>query len=292
MKKVFLYIFIVFSMFFLSACHSDYVTLYQKPCDYSRWSDDNNSAAFVLLTKATLAPTGLATFPDGGMPKPVYSDIALYLYKNDSKKIERLIDLNDLKPPEYIIPYCGKYKLKIIFVNNDLIYYHIHSRQDRIPEDVKNKYNNYFSYNIKTKKIQIIDKKLFDALYTVPTSRSEIHRELEYNYAQQKGVREILSKISTKERGLEIQEIYPSSNNEYMMYIIEKEGSALSRQMITEQILPILSKEEKLDMLDKIKKKKEAVQEKAKEKDWRFNDKDASKYCEYLDRYKSLLNSP
>ncbi|MBE9510671.1 MAG: hypothetical protein IMY71_07325 [Bacteroidetes bacterium] len=264
----------------LSSCHSKYINIKNEICRDPVWNDNKTAVAFVSLKTVYRKPVGIARFPDGGMPKFEYSDLNLYSYNIIDKQLIKAINFNDLVDNFY--PYAPNYRVKIAFTDS-LVYYYFGETSLKwfhIDSLSKVKYSKYYLLNINTNKINEIDTAVFNSVYqktkdSNKISSGEIHM--------------MLSELPFTERDLEIQNLYPLSDKDYIDYIIYMEGNPLTRELIVKQIIPQLSKKQIQHALQKMDRYKDKLDEKAKSSvNYKDNCKKSNYDKYYEETYKKL----
>lgn len=284
--------FIIFLTF--SSCHSTYLNI---STDYSykyAWKSDSSKFAFVAINRIYRMPAGIAKFPDGGMSKTEYFDIALYYYDLKNEKLNRIVDFKD-----YFILYPGKNKYQYIDLafDDSLIFYklsnpsafdiitakrHVHSDKDSIKlMRIIDKVSEINACNIKNKKIIPFN--------SLPSNIVWADRK-SYNFL--KDIRKnLLKKISYSDWGINLKNIYLQSEKKYENYIVYKEGNELMRNAVLEQIISQYQEEKILKIINRMKKHKKELEEKAASSVNYKNNVKKDAYNEYYSKTTKILKN-
>lgn len=256
----FKWLFVLFITAFLSSCsYSPYINL-----DYKIfWGDkaNNNQTAFAFLAtkKAYYRPKGIATFPDGGTAKYVFSNVSLYLFTKNDTVIKKIADLNDLasiignNETDWRIRIALTdsflfYKITPV-ISEDLIIKEQYSQtQKQNALQVLKKYKQARKINIVTGKIQIVDSVSFN-------------KALEESVKPDISFRKIIYNLPAKKLGFNIKKIVPAEDDIYMDQIIYLKGNEFTRKAIMEQIIPKLTNEQIEKMLQKIEGHKNELEQ-------------------------------
>ena len=249
----------------LTSCtHSDFLVSSIKNSYDVVWDKDSTAFTFVSIEKIFRPATGLAKFPDGGISKTVFYRVAVYHYNVKNNTLTQIGEYQN-------IGFMGEISIRAlrIIVNNTSVFYKLPAisnyqinkayrfavnQKDSIKisknlEQAKHAYQ----YNFKTKTISIFDTTLFIKLDTLPQI---IHG----NNAEDKYIKT----ITLTKRGVFLKDIYPQSMRMYKKYILEGKGSKDIRDAIVEQEFPKLSNKEIKNLMDKMAKFKQNLEEKSK----------------------------
>lgn len=285
----------MFIVLFLSSCSSKYLTLSTGYSDSMPLSDNNSTFAFVTINKLYKMPIGIAKFPDGGTTTKVYYDVALYYYDIAKGKLNRIVDLNDIRA---LYPKDIDYVSIKLALNNSIIYYKINeprqreieyskkyarSEEEKLKLDKAIKYvSKIHAYNIKTKESLVVK--------SLP-SNVEWYKK---NYKQRKLLKSnYLTKLSYSDWNIILKDIYPQSQKTYMQYIIQKEQGHIL-EAVYEQIVPSFDKEDidyilaemddrKKELYDEYKNNSDGVYQESLKRD-KYN-----KYVEYIEKTRNKL---
>lgn len=223
---------------FLTGCYSDGLFLNYDIYPGARWNNDHTHVVFVASRQAFRKAKGLSAFPDGGRPKYLVNDVALYLFDPGQKKLTRLVDFNDLAGV-----MRNRWRADLSF-NDSLIYYRIVPHTDwefysknvdsqtetSHIEALKNKYSRIYAVNPITKILLESDAVTFTKAY----------EEVKANdTADLTELNKKVSHIPVIQWGLRLQDIYPKSDTHYIDTVIygSKGGSSLTKRAIIEQIV-------------------------------------------------------
>lgn len=272
-------------VFLVPACHSSYLSMSTDFSYKYAWKKDSTAFAFVAVNRLYRIPVGMAKFPDGGMSKTEYFDVALYYYDLRNEKLNHIVDFND-----YFILYPKKntYQYIDLAFDDSLIFYKLSNPSDydirmakRYVHDDKDsiklmriikKASEINAYNIKTKKIINIDSLPSNVIWADHKS-----------YAFLKDFRKsLLQNISCSDWGIILKDIYPQSEKKYENYIVYMEGNKLMRSAVLEQIISQYQEEKILKIINRMKKYKKKLEEKAASS---VNYKDSLKNDEYNEYY-------
>ncbi|MFO7810740.1 MAG: hypothetical protein R6V47_05150 [Candidatus Delongbacteria bacterium] len=269
---------IMVSGLLLYSCHSEYLSLsysiHHGPCI----SPDSSRIVFGLSRKAYRKATGIARFPDGGIPDYLLEEVGVYLLEREDQQILELSDLSDMA---FVIGASrSSWKLDIN-LNDSVVYYRAQpvsewslykkmTGPDSNKIDIlKRKYNTAYSYNLKNNELkehsdhEIIQKQ--DNRFDINVLAGEI------------------AQLPLSEIGFVLKEIYPKSDEEYIDETIYlKNNSRLTRRAVIEQIISKMSKDEIAGLLKKMDDFKESLDGLEKQR-YEFRSKDI------YERIKALL---
>ena len=135
---------------FLSSCsYKDYIVLNHKYIK-GKYNDDKTKFAFFRLTTVKKPPKGIATFPDGGISKTLYSDLSVYIYDVSKQKLTKVHSFSKYYKSNWLDFDHDGY----LYFSN-FIYLHFESDTPQKFSD-KEHINNtgIFSYDIKNSKLR------------------------------------------------------------------------------------------------------------------------------------------
>ena len=234
-------IFLIIIALTFTSCSSKFVAIDNSICDYSTWNDSKTSVGLVALQRVYKKPVGIAKFPDGGQPTPVYSKMSIYVYHVDSSSLVKLLDLNGLTTDDYL-PAKDNIRFHLI-LDDTYLYFNIASISNNrgMDELTKTKYSTEKAYaiDLKTKDIKEIDKALFLSKY---------NKNKKKNTISSNDLSKLLSDIPYSHWGVILKDIYPQSQQAYMEYIIQNKAN----KAILEQIIPTFTDKEKKDLIKKM----------------------------------------
>ena len=261
--------FIVFGFVIIlvfSSCHSSYLSMSTDFSNKYAWKRDSSAFAFVVVNRLYRMPVGIAKFPDGGMSKTVYFDVALYYYDLKNETLHRALEFNDI-----LNLYSKKRKYQYIDLAYDdsLIFCKlsdasefdirtakrfVHNEEDSIKliQSIK-KVSEIRAYNVNTKTVKIFDS-LPSNVFWAGYKRSDYLINLRKN---------CLQTISSADWGIVLKNIYPQSKKKYEKYIVYKEGNKLMRNAVLEQIISQYKEEKILKIINRMKKYKMELEKKA-----------------------------
>jgi len=234
---------LIFVILFFSACSSKYINIKTQYSKDIAMNKNNSAFTFIAINKIYRRPTGIATFPDGGKSTQEYFDVAVYYYDIKNKKLNRIVDLNNLTQ---LFPKDSAYFLTKFAFYNSMIYYKIPSATEYNIREAKKKRSNpkgeidkAVEYVSKIHAYNLTSKENLE-LVSLP---SDI-KWSEYNYEQKKKLKNsYLNKVPMSDWNIILKNIYPQSKRIYMEYIIQaRKGSAL--EAIYEQIAPSFNRED------------------------------------------------
>ena len=230
-----------FSLFLVS-CYSERLSLNYKIVHGAMWNEDHTQIAFFLSKKAYRSPKGIARFPDGGISKTIYSGSSLYVFNPDTEYLSEAIAFDSI-PASKII--------KIAY-SDSMIYYHFiidwdyrlyFAKTEADSQKIyryQEKYARPFVFNEKTREIINVDTSTFSDVY---------NEENEVDYMT---LHNQISEVPLSQLGLEIQEIYPKSDKDYINDFISTGGNRLTNRAIAEQIISHLSEEEIRNLMKRL----------------------------------------
>ncbi|MCD4793455.1 MAG: hypothetical protein K8R54_09500 [Bacteroidales bacterium] len=267
LNKRFLFILFINLLLFITSCtYSEYLSLDYELNRNETWNNKHTEIAFIASKKAYRLPTGMSRFPDGGTPEYLIKEVGLYVLNPEKKQLTEIINFNDLV--EVIGTNRHRWVINLAFADT-FIYYKITPNTEwkfwidwaRTADDsiqrcsMQKKYSKSYSVNIYNKKVVEIDSSFFSSIF------------LEYpktNWIKYSKVDSMLTEIQAADWGLIVQNIWPKSDKEYInetIYLYN--GSEMTRQAVTEQIISKLNKEE----IEKLLKKMDRNYNKLKEND-------------------------
>lgn len=231
-------------LFLLTGCsYSNYLHMNYQVHHSPVWNQDSTAIAFVLSTHAWLPAKGLSRFPDGGTPKELYQEVALYSYDTIHKRLTKISTFPGLT--ELLGSHRSNWKSTLYFHANEL-YYKISPLMDwqwyikqanteeekREIENLETKYAQPFYYDQATQSIEKTDTSTFQSIYEKP-SKSPWHL-----------TKMALMEIPLSNIGLDVQTIYPKSDDAYIEEtLLLQNPSAATRRAVAEQIMVKQSKE-------------------------------------------------
>lgn len=267
LNKQFLFIYLIILLLFITSCtYSEYLSLDYELNRNETWNNEHTEIAFIASKEAYRLPTGMSRFPDGGTSEYLIKEVSLYVLNPEKKQLIEIINFNDLV--DVIGTSRIRWRVNLAFTDT-FIYYKITPNTEwkywinwaRTEEDsifrcsLKEKYNKSYSVNIYNKKTVEIDSSLLSSIF------------LKYpktNWIKYSKVDSMLTDIQVADWGLVVQNIWPKSDKEYINETIYlHNGSEMTRQAVTEQIISKLTKEE----IEKLLKKMDRNYNKLKESD-------------------------
>ncbi len=231
-------------LFLLTGCsYSNYLHMNYQVHHSPVWNQDSTTLAFVLSTRAWLPAKGLSRFPDGGMPKNLYKEVALYSYDTIHKQLSKISTFPGLT--ELLGSHRSNWSSRLYFHNNRLYYqiaplmdwqwYIKHANTEEEKREIENletKYAQPFYYDQGTQSIEKSDTSTFQSIYVKP-SKSPWH-----------ATKVALMKMPLSSIGLDVQTIYPKSDDAYIEEtLLLQNPSPVTRRAVAEQIMTKQSKE-------------------------------------------------
>jgi hypothetical protein len=256
-------ILLIIVVLLLTSCHSRYVYLDYEVHHGPMWNNGHTCVAFVASKTAFRSATGIAKFPDGGIPDYLLKDVGLYVFSPENHQLTQLVNFNDLT--DCLGTSCSNWRCEIAFTDS-LVYYNLlpvmgwdwYLKKAKTTTDslliraLKEKYTRTYSFNIIEKKVTEIDSSLFLALY---------QKCNEANKADLTGLNKILSEVPLADWGLVVKEIYPRSDKDYITETIyRRNNSLLTRRAVVEQIISKMNRQETKDLLRKMDEYKNSLE--------------------------------
>ncbi|HRW63405.1 MAG TPA: hypothetical protein P5132_07950, partial [Bacteroidales bacterium] len=177
MKKIFIKSgFILLTVFLLSGCYSEYLSIDYTVHHGAVWNNDKSCVTFVASKIAYRNAKGITRFPDGGIPQYLLEDMGLYIFNIKDSSLAELVNFNDLV--NWQSTSRSLWSVNLVF-NDTVIYYQITpvtdwnwfitktSSEDRLKQikSLKQKYNKPYMYNLNTGSVQESDTSLFREKY-------------------------------------------------------------------------------------------------------------------------------
>lgn len=236
----------------LSSCHSEYINLNYDVFLGSQWNQERSKIAFVASKTASRSAKGIASFPDGGIPRYLLEDVGLYILSPDDKQLTLIKSFKDLT--EWIGSAAARWNCEIVFTDS-VVYYHIlpssdwnmrfQGSNDSLKlESLKKKYSKTYSFNIKNNETAEADSAAFFPMY---------QKYSETNKADLTEVNRIVMEVPLADWGLVLKDIYPKSDKDYINETIYLRNSySTTRRAVAEQIIAKMSKQEIKKLLQKM----------------------------------------
>jgi hypothetical protein len=242
-KTIKIILFLLF-IFISSACHSKYIKLSNDICKFPVFNKNKTKIVFLSLINAYRKPEGVSKFPDGGKYKAEYSNLVLYTYDIKTKQLNKIKEFNELIDKDYL-PYRNTYRIKLIFDDNFIKYSISLSNWHNINKSIQKKYSHTYSINLNTKKIKKIDDINFINKY----------KKIENStYISLSDLNKILSNITCMDWGINLNNIFPQSTDNYKDYIVYAKGNSFTLKCVSEQILPTLKQNEIKNIISEMTK--------------------------------------
>ena len=264
MKKIFIKSgFILLTVFLLSGCYSQYLSIDYTVHHGAVWNNDKSCVTFVASKIAYRKAKGISRFPDGGIPQYLLEDMGLYIFNIKDSSLAELVNFNDLV--NWQSTSRSLWSVNLVF-NDTVIYYQITpvtdwnwfitkaSSEDRLKQikSLKQKYNKPYMYNLNTGSVQESDTSLF---------REKYQENIVNHKADLSHLNKILKKVALSEWGLKVQEIYPKKEKEYIKETIYRYNEcAESRRAVVEQIIAKKNKQEIEKLLEKMDKYRNSLE--------------------------------
>lgn len=264
MKKIFIKSgFILLTVFLLSGCYSEYLSIDYTVHHGAVWNNDKSCVTFVASKIAYRNAKGITRFPDGGIPQYLLEDMGLYIFNIKDSSLAELVNFNDLV--NWQSTSRSLWSVNLVF-NDTVIYYQITpvtdwnwfitktSSEDRLKQikSLKQKYNKPYMYNLNTGSVQESDTSLF---------REKYQENIVNHKADLSHLNKILKKVALSEWGLKVQEIYPKKEKEYIKETIYRYNEcAESRRAVVEQIIAKKNKQEIEKLLEKMDKYRNSLE--------------------------------
>jgi len=263
-KKIFIKSgFILLTVFLLSGCYSEYLSIDYTVHHGAVWNNDKSCVTFVASKIAYRNAKGITRFPDGGIPQYLLEDMGLYIFNIKDSSLAELVNFNDLV--NWQSTSRSLWSVNLVF-NDTVIYYQITpvtdwnwfitktSSEDRLKQikSLQQKYNKPYMYNLNTGSVQESDTSLF---------REKYQENIVNHKADLSHLNKILKKVALSEWGLKVQEIYPKKEKEYIKETIYRYNEcAESRRAVVEQIIAKKNKQEIEKLLEKMDKYRNSLE--------------------------------
>lgn len=245
-KSIFVITILTVSMASLfTSCYSGYLSIGYQVYPGAVWNNKQTKVAFIASKTAYRSAKGVTSFPDGGIPRYLLSDVALYVFDYENKILDELIIFNELASLSG--PYSSKWDVKLALTDT-MVYYLLspvpdwdwQTEQARTPEklqhitSLKERYKQAYAFDMHTKNDKVIDFTEFNNLF----SESKDFYSCDLTLLNKQ-----LSEIPLIDWGLKLDEIYPKPDKEYIEETIYlRNPSAQTRRAVVEQIIAKLSK--------------------------------------------------
>jgi len=255
-KKIFIKSgFILLTVFLLSGCYSQYLSIDYTVHHGAVWNNDKSCVTFVASKIAYRNAKGITRFPDGGIPQYLLEDMGLYIFNIKDSSLAELVNFNDLV--NWQSTSRSLWSVNLVF-NDTVIYYQITpvtdwnwfitkaSSEDRLKQikSLKQKYNKPYTYNLSTGSVLEADTSLF---------REKYQENIVNHKADLSHLNKILKKVPLSEWGLIVKDIYPKSDKEYIKETIyNKNKSAETKRAVIEQIIAKKNKQEIEKLLERM----------------------------------------
>lgn len=245
-------LFLCFCIFLLTSCHSEYISLMFRVHHGASWNADSSMMAFVASKAAYRKASGISRFPDGGQAKFLMEDVSLYIYDTKGNDLQQLVSFNDLI--DLTGPWRSNWKVKTAMVDT-AVYYQINpisdwswymnntntARDSIAITQLKQKYDQIYRYD----------------LFSGKTNQREIEEWDKLGIEERKAsltlIHKLLDDLAVKDLGLDIMQIYPKPEQDYIREIIYlKNDSPLARRAVIEQIISKLEKHEIEELLEEM----------------------------------------
>ena len=263
-KAIFVIKILTISMAFLfTSCHSGYLSIGYQVYPGAVWDNKHTKVAFIASKTAYRSAKGITRFPDGGIPRYLFSDVGLYVFDYENKILDELISFNELAG--WLGPYSSKWDVKLVLTDT-MVYYLLSPVPDwdwqigqaRTPEklqhitSLKERYKQAYAFDMHTKNDKVIDFTEFNNLFS--ESKDVYSCDLTLLNKQ-------LSEIPLIDWGLKPDEIYPKSDRKYIEETIYlRNPSSQTRRAVIEQIIAKLSKVEIELLLKKMDDYKDSLE--------------------------------
>jgi len=252
LNKLILSIFIVFLLLFTLSCYSEYVSMNYKVHHGACWNNQHTKIAFIISKGAYKSAKGVSRFPDGGIPEYLIEKVDLYVLNTKNNNLKKAVGFDDLA--DFLGYSRSSWKTRIAYTDS-MIYYKVspimdwdwHLKHAETTEDLKRikelkkKYSEPHSFNEKTEEVKKVNPSFLQSVYQ------------KRDKADLSDLNDRLSKLPLSELGLNIKEIYPKTDDEYIEETIYvKNKSSVSRRAVIEQIISKLKREEIKSLIKKM----------------------------------------
>ncbi|HRX31310.1 MAG: hypothetical protein H6537_08635 [Bacteroidales bacterium] len=271
----------------LGSCHSKYLSSNLTVSRDIAWNTDSTEFAFLTAVRLYRKPEGISRFPDGGQSVGVYSNVAIYVYRCNDSTLKRVVDLNRVRPLCNNLDYEF---IDIVFKDDSLLYFKPHIFDYAMPSYLKKCKTHadtvmayeLYSYiasahvcNIGTGMVRDVDSVTFESLYAKPTKSVKTEK-----------VRKEIRRLSLEIYGVKLQEVYPQSRDEYIEYIVQKEGDETVRNAVVNQVFVSMSAKQ----IDAVIKSMSRFKDRLRKKDAKSLDyRDSLKYKDYEEYYRQIV---
>lgn len=244
----------------MTSCYSDYLCLSYDVYHGARWNSRYTQVVFVASTKAYRRAKGITAFPDGGIPETLVDEAGLYIFDTASLQLSRLVSFTDLAAL-----MRNRWMADIAFTDSAL-HYRIDPASDwelylgwaDTKEDsaqiyrLREKYSKPYVIALPGGHVSETDTSVFLAAYGHNRDNEK---------AGPTPLNKILPEIPVSCWGLELREIYPKSEREYIedLIFVAKEGSVLTKRAIIEQIISPMSEQGIREILDRMNEYKNSL---------------------------------
>ncbi len=262
-KNIILFIFLIPAIIILlSSCrYSEYLTIDYTVFANPHSNQEGTKIAFIASKEAYRKPEGISRFPDGGIPKYLIEDVSAYIYDTKKKSIKKIASFSDLA--DLIGPSRSNWKTRTV-LNDSVFYYYIEPVSDwkfyknQLPEKqeeirkLENKYRKFSLVNIYTGELRVVDSSEFYQIY------NQLHQPTKISLTE---LNKKLKKVPLSQWGLNVQEIHPKSEGEYIKETIYlKNDCQMTRRAVIEQIISKLSVKQIRALMDKMEKYKNQLE--------------------------------
>jgi len=224
----------------LTACHSEYLSLYYKVHHGAQWNPDHSKIAFVVSKTAYRSAAGVSKFPDGGKPDYLMSEVALYIFDPEIQSLREMINFNDLA--SQIRTSRSSWDNEILYTDSLLLFriqptsgWNLYFKQAKSKVDssdlfrLRDKYDHAYAINIHTKSLKVMDTVTYKSV--LQNRKASFKADLSDLNAR-------LEKVPLQEWGFVLKQIYPKSDEEYITETIYlHNNSAMTRRAVVEQII-------------------------------------------------------
>jgi len=247
--------FIILAVILLSGCYSEYLSIDYTVHHGAVWNSDKSCITFVASKVAYRNAKGITRFPDGGIPQYLLEDMGLYIFNVKDSSLAELVNFNDLV--SWQSTSRSLWSVDLIF-NDSVIYYQITPvtdwnwfitkarSEDRLKQikSLKQKYNKPYMYNLNTGSVQEEDTLLFREKYQENNANHK---------ADLSHLNKILKKAPLSEWGLNVTDIYPKNDKEYIKETIYNYNKSVeTKRAVIEQIIAKKNKQEIEKLLERM----------------------------------------
>ncbi|QKG80788.1 hypothetical protein [Tenuifilum thalassicum] len=285
MKKICVACGVIFLILFES-CHSNYLSTKLTLGDDLAFSPDSSSFIFLAKIDIFRRPTGIARFPDGGQSKYEFTDVAFYSFNLSDSSVTRVYDLNntlllcnDLNYNYADLELVGDSLLafKIDFFEYALPFYLkrcVNHADSAKGYEVYNFLKSAYVLNIKNDKLYCIDSLEFAKINNKSKPNRRAREYVSY-----------LTSVPLDAFGIDLENIWPDVKDDYVDYLVLKEGDERIRKSIISKICSCSNFD-----IDKIVNMMEKRREHLKRKDEKSIDyKDSLTYIYYNEYFNKIV---